>query len=268
MAYADDVVAIDPTPLHWVPMYDVSVAAGQIADYGDSANIWDGGVNTVAPLLRQAGPFPLETSYSYDFNGSTHYVGLENSFARASNSQSGTLVIWAKGASTNGYVYADGTASSNQLVGMQLDGTTERLYFIIRRSAGATNQCQWQGGAASAPNDGAWHMYTVVADGVNPWCVYLDGVDITAGGAFVTAGTGTSADWYADTSTSTGYFPTIGARRIGATGLLNYSDAMISQLLISDVVFTPAQVLSLYRTGFGITYSTRVRRRGRRTFAA
>lgn len=268
MTYAADVLAIDPTPLHWVPMYDASVAAGQIADNGDSPNIWDGGVNTVAPALQQAGPFPLETSYSYDFNGSTHYVGLENSFPRASNSQSGTLNIWVKGQSTNGYVFADGTASSLQLVGMQLDGTTERLYFMIRRSGGAANQVQWQGPVGSAPNDGAWHMYTIVADGSNPWCVYLDGIDITATGSFVTAGTGTSADWYGDTSTSTGYFPTIGARRTSATGLTNYSDAMISQLLISDVVFTPAQVLSLYRTGAGVVFSTRIRRRGRRTFAA
>ena len=239
-------------PLHYNRLIDPSITAAKLWDNYRftpptpvTGGTWVGGANTVTPtLLDTDAPLTGQKSFSMVFNGTTQFVDLlAVDTAKPSTSETGSLSAWFKGIpATAGYIWADFNDTQQQGMGIRVDATGS-VSWILRRSAGATNEVTLK---TTNTFGSGWHHVMVVSDNVGNNKIYVDGVDEAYGTTI--AGTALAKDWWADVTASATFRPTVGACRTGAATIVSPYAGRVAECALTNRPLKSAEVSSLYAT--------------------
>lgn len=183
------------------------------------------------------------------FNGTSDYISItDNASLRPTGNAS--LSFWAKTSNAAGAgVYPLIFQSYSQVTTvagfevMQSAGNSpnpQKLRFVVGRNTGFTQGADYQEAfSTNVINDGNWHHYVSVYNGSN-LTVYTDGV----------AGTPvayTNGIAYAATN-----YVRIGDGNLSGTEM-NFFNGSIDELSFYGKALSSAEIMNLYRTGFGQT---------------
>lgn len=228
-------------PEYYWPLEDTGVTAGNVANLG-SVSGYTGDANTVAPTLRQTGPF-VDTSYCMQFNGSTQFVSLASSATTLSLSNKGTFLLWVKPTGSAGYAWSAATSSANSLFAVNV-GAGSAVQWALRRASGASNRIGVTG--TTVLSSGQWYFIAITqhGTGVGPFKMYINGVDDNATQTDQ-SGSGSIGDWW-DDMLSSGFFFTVGGRRIVAGTLAVPYTGSVAHVAYLDTELTAQNILDLY----------------------